>query len=179
MKHLVPRRYGADVDDTDLPAGTADAERDNLTAFLDRERDLVLAGLEGLDDEQARATPTASTLCALGIVRHLAWVELWWFVHCLRGEPVDFPWTSDDPDADFRPDPDDTVVSIADFYRSCCERARVAVAAVGSLDVVAVHRHGRDCSMRWILTHMIEETAQHAGHLDIIAESARAPGGRP
>lgn len=154
-----------------------DAERDNLCEFLDRERDLVLAGLEALDDVQARATPTASALSALSIVRHLAWVELWWFAHCVASEPVTFPWTAEDPDADFRLDDADTVASIAAFYREACERSRQVVAASPSLDTVATHRHGRDCTLRWIVTHMIEETAQHLGHLDIVAETARAHGG--
>ena len=108
----------------------SESERSSLVAFLDKERDLVAACLGRLDDTAARSTPTASPLSCLGVVKHLAYVERWWFVHCMVDESDDFIWTKSDPDADFRVEDADTVESIGGFYRRECDRAR-GIVAVG------------------------------------------------
>lgn len=75
-------------------------EKAMLSAFLDRYRETMLWKLEGLTKEQAsaRLVPSATTL--LGIVKHLAYVERWWFQMNFAGDPVGFPCPKDEPDED-------------------------------------------------------------------------------
>ena len=112
--------------------------------------------------------PSASTL--LGIVKHLAYVERSWFQLRFAGETVTFPWTKDeaDKDLDFRIDPSDTIENITAFYQQEIARSR-AIVGPASLDDLARNMENPR-SLRWIMVHMIEETARHAGHADILRE---------
>src|SRR5712692_6848279 len=89
-------------------------EKTMLSALLDRYRETMLWKLEGLSTEQAsrRLVPSATTL--LGVVKHLAYVERWWFQMNFAGDPVSFPWPKDEPDEDidFRIATTDTIDSI-------------------------------------------------------------------
>lgn len=84
------------------------------------------------------------------------------------GQDPEFPWTEEDPDADFRVDPDDTADSLIALYRGECEASRRIAAESGVDDVVAGRRG--DINLRWLMVHMIEESARHAGHADLIRE---------
>lgn len=111
-----------------------------------------------------------------GIVKHLAWAEDRWFQGRLVGSAMPTPWDApgaDDPDHSMRLAPGDTVASIVDLYDSACERSRRAVGACATLDqVAAVPSFGvGPVNLRWILVHMIDETARHAGHLDVLRDS--------
>jgi uncharacterized damage-inducible protein DinB len=147
-------------------------ERATLTGFLDYQRATLAWKCEGLTDEQLRerAVPP-SPLSLLGIVRHMSDVERGWFRRTLAGE--DAPpryWLEGDNDGDF--DNVDTA-DVADGFKLWheeCERAREIVAATPSLDVSGTNRHGETMSLRWILTHMIEEYARHNGHADFLRE---------
>src|SRR5438552_2144958 len=147
-------------------------EREMLEEFLDHYRTIVLRKIGGLSLEDAtrRLVPSESTL--LGIVKHLGYVERNWFQMRLDGQDLPVPWTDQDPDADFRIEPGETVEGIVAWYQEQCERAREIVAGTPDLDIVERRiRQGRpQRSLRWILVHMIEETARHAGHMDIIRE---------
>ena len=106
----------------------------------------------------------------LGLVKHLAWVERWWFEHVFGGKDVDFPWSDEDPDADFRVEPDETVADIVVLYEAAVATSN-AIIAGADLDDTAKGDSGRGSpSLRWIVGHMIEETARHAGHADIVRE---------
>jgi uncharacterized damage-inducible protein DinB len=144
-------------------------EREMLVGFLDLYRSVVERKAGGLSLEDATRTMTPSGLSILGVVAHLATVEYGWFIETFIGEPIDA--TLDDHGA-FRLLPDDTVESVLAEYLDICERARAIVAAAPSLDVLgAVEDPNRGLiSLRWILVHMIEETARHAGHLDVMRE---------
>jgi len=145
-------------------------ERSLLTAFLDHQRTVMLRKVADLDEHQLRRPGTPSGLTLLGMLKHLAYVERFWFRSVFAGEDAVFPWTDGDPDADWRPEPDDTVESIAALYRDEIERARAIVAAA-SLDDQCTDPRGRTFDLRWILIHMIEETARHLGHADVIREA--------
>jgi hypothetical protein len=151
---------------------TAD-ERVILETFLDLYRDIVKRKVRGVSEEDAarRLVPSATTLA--GIVKHLRWVELNWFQRVLAGRAEEEmpppPWTDEDPDADFRLEPGETVEQVIADYDAECERSR-AVAASHSLDGLGSHRRMGPTSLRWIYVHMIEETARHAGHADILRE---------
>jgi uncharacterized damage-inducible protein DinB len=147
-------------------------ERAMLTAFLDAMRLAVRAKLDGLSDEQARSVPTASGLSLLGIVKHLAWTESRWFRSSFADEDVDDPRMRGDNVAEFSIDPSETIESVLRFYDEECERARELTATATSLDELAANRRfSNEVSLRWILVHMIEETARHAGHADVIRET--------
>ena len=139
-----------------------------LAAFLDRYRETVIWKVSRLGEEQAnrRLVPSMTTL--LGIVKHLAWVERWWFRMVFAGEAIPEPWTDEDPDPDFRIEPGETIESIVSFYRDEIARSR-AISAAAQLDDVA-KKPGRTVTLRWIMIHLIEETARHAGHADILRE---------
>jgi uncharacterized damage-inducible protein DinB len=114
---------------------------------------------------------TASGLSLLGLVKHLAETEHGWFLKIYAGLPEPDLYSADgDPDAEFRVDPDDTADSLVGQYLRTCERAR-AVVATGGLDDVVTTPSGAQANLRAILLHMIQETARHNGHVDIIREA--------
>jgi uncharacterized damage-inducible protein DinB len=146
-------------------------ETETLSGFLDFHRATLLWKLEGLDDEQLRRAMVPSGTSLLGLVKHLAYVERSWFQGVWAGQEVSFPWTKEDPDADWRIEPTETTEDVLALYRGECDRSREIVAAASSLDQAVVHpRWNEEVSRRWILTHMIEETARHVGHADILRE---------
>lgn len=154
-------------------------ERTALSQRLDQYRAIVKTGLVDLDWEQAstRLLP-ATDLTIAGIVKHLAWAEDRWFQGRLLGVQMPMPWNSpgaDDPDAAMRLDPEDTVDGVVQLYSSACERSREAAGRCSSLSrVAAVPSFGTGpVNLRWILVHMIDETARHAGHLDLLRDSLR------
>ncbi|RFU87996.1 DinB family protein [Streptomyces triticagri] len=140
-------------------------EKESLRAGLDRHRDVVLWKLRGLDDEQLRRplTPTGTNL--LGLVKHLACCEYGWF--CLAFDRPAEPLPVEE-DADFRAGPEESTEDILAFY------ARARAAADRTIDALEPEDLGEfpggTVSLRWVLIHMIEETARHTGHMDIIRE---------
>ena len=155
------------------PEPNAD-ERVTLAGFLDYYRATILTKIDGLTDEQARTRFVGSDTTLLGIVRHLSEVERSWFRRRLRGEDAPPMYYSDqDPDGDFHPGLDWTIAEAVATYERECDVSRVIVADTASLDELAVRPvegYGSGVSLRWILVHMIEETARHAGHADILRE---------
>ena len=145
-------------------------EREMLAGFLDFQRATLLWKLEGLDDEQLRRAMVPSGTSLLGLVKHLAYVERSWFQGVWDGQEVSFPWTKEDPDADWRIEPEETTEDILALYNGECDRSREIVAAASSLDEIAKHPR-RELNRRWILVHMIEETARHNGHVDLLREA--------
>ncbi|RKN18976.1 DinB family protein [Micromonospora musae] len=145
-------------------------ERAVLESFLDFHRSVVLRKVRGLSDADAarRLVPSATTLA--GLLRHLALVERNWFPCLLAPGPGDVYLTSEeDAVTSFVLAPDDTVEHLAAGYEQACARSR-EVAARFDLDHVVPHPQLGEVSLRWILVHMIEETARHAGQADILRE---------
>jgi hypothetical protein len=146
-------------------------ERAGLEGWLDYHRDTLLLKCSGLtvDQLRERAVPP-STLSLLGLVRHLAEVERSWFRTRLAGEAVGLLYCSDDnPDGDF--DDVDSADAEADLatYRSEVELARQAAAGKELSDTF--DRPGRPTlDLRWVYLHMIEESARHNGHADLLRE---------
>ena len=149
-------------------------ERVTLTEFLDYYRATMVLKLDGLTDDQARVRLVGSDTNLLGLIRHLAEVERNWFRRRLRGEDAPPLYYSDaDPDGDFHPGPEVTIAAAVAAYDHECEIARAITNDTASLDeltVVPISGYDAPVSLRWILVHMIEETARHAGHADIIRE---------
>lgn len=152
-----------------FPTKLTPTELEGLQDSLQRHREIVLWKLEGLDDGQLRRpmTPTGTTL--LGLVKHLASVEYDWFCRTFGRETEPLPFDENDPEADLRVEPHETTADIVAFYRRSWAAADAAIAAVG-LDGRGTAWWGDTVSMRWVLVHMIEETAHHCGHLDVVRE---------
>ena len=145
------------------------AEKESLYAALDRHRDVLLWKLSGLDDEQLRRKMTPSGTTLLGLLKHLAWVEYGWFCETFGIETEPLGFDEDDPEADLRIEPDETTQDILGLYA----RARAAAdrsIAQHDVDDLGKSWEGAAVSMRWVLIHMVEEVARHAGHMDILRE---------
>jgi uncharacterized damage-inducible protein DinB len=153
--------------DERVSAGT---EREVLAAFLDLHRAVLCRKVGGLSDADTRrgVVPTGTTLA--GLVKHLAAVEREWFQRVLgRRSPEEIGADSDAGDASFRVDPDETVDElIADYDEACAQSRRIAAGL--PLDHAVPHARLGRVSLRWIYAHMIEETARHVGHADILRE---------
>ncbi|MFC6080056.1 DinB family protein [Sphaerisporangium aureirubrum] len=144
-------------------------EKEILYTALDRHRDVVMWKVQGLDDERLRRSMTPSGTSLLGLVKHLASVEYGWFCETFGRETEPLPFDPQDPEADMRAAPGETTEDVLAFYG----RARAAADKVireTDLDDLGTSWAGDTVSMRWVLVHMIEETARHAGHMDIVRE---------
>lgn len=138
--------------------------------MLDAYRAAVVAKVDGITDEQARSRPVpASTLTVAGVVRHLAATERWWFPIDFAGLDVAPPYPDGDPDGGFTLEPDDTLTGLVAGYLEECQRSRDAVA--GHAPDELARGEGMSFMLRYAFVHMIEETARHCGHLDLLAES--------
>ena len=150
--------------------------KEDLHRYLQAARDAVLWKLNGLSEYDVRRpmTPTGTNL--LGLVKHLASIELGYFGDTFgrpSGEPL--PWFEDDaePNADMWAAPDESRDSIVSLYRRAWAHAD---ATIDSLPLDAVGRvpwwpeERREATLHRILVHMIAETDRHAGHADIVRE---------
>jgi len=165
---------GSGVRTDDVPS--AWDERTTLTTMLDYVRDTVHAKCAGLSDEGARRAPLpGSPLTTIsGLVSHLRWVEFSWIELTMLGRPGQGPWTDDDPDREMRIATEIPIAQLLADYREACARHRDLVAP---LDLDAPSRgtlpwRTEPVTLRWILFHLIEETARHNGHIDILREMA-------
>lgn len=160
----------------DLDAIPRDAdERTLLVPLLDWYRDGVTAKVAGMSDEQARRRLVDSPTTVIGLVKHLAMVEDWWFTHNFSGDPWPEPWGSVDWEADqdweFTTALDDTLGEVLGQYDEAVARSRTVIEAASLDDVGAVvHPERGPFTLRWVLLHMLEEVARHLGHLDILRE---------
>ena len=156
------------MDDT---LGVRRDERQTLEGALDWYRAIVERKVDGLSLDDAKRTMTPSGLSPLGVVKHLGWVERGWFRDVFAGEDVEAADEDDDDSAEFAIGSHDTVESVVAFYLAAIEESR-RVAAASSLDALSVRktRFFDHVSLRWIMVHMLEETARHAGHLDLMRE---------
>jgi Protein of unknown function (DUF664) len=143
-------------------------ERTMLLAFLEMQRQTVIWKAEGLSDLASRQTVPPSSMHMLGLVKHLAYVERSWFQRGVAGREIIVPWTEADPDADWRAEETETIAGIIEFYK---QEIAVSNAIIAERDFdFTFKRREDDLSLRWVILHMIEETARHAGHADLIRE---------
>jgi len=152
------------------PPYLAGDERAVLCALLQYQRDSVVRKVEGVDDAAARRPMVESGTSLVWLVKHLAYAETIWFVQRFAGEDVELP--------DATVHDDDTVDAAGDLYRSTCARVD-AIVAVASLDDLCVKAPDfPPLDLRWVLAHLLEETARHAGHADILRELLDGETGR-
>jgi hypothetical protein len=158
-------------------ADALDEERRALLHFLEYQRSSVLSIVDGLDEEAWHTPVVPSGWTPAGLVQHLGDAERHWFQYVVTGSEVDLPWDDGrpayDPDAAFTCDR--PAADVIAYYREQCQRSD-AVLAVTPLSAPPRGRHGdldmeeEVPSVRWVVLHMIEETASHSGHLDIARE---------
>jgi hypothetical protein len=150
-------------------------ERDNLMAYLDQQRYGIRLTAYGLTEAQARATPTASALSVGGLIKHVTATERTWMNYVLqRPSPSNAQSYLDD----FRLGSDETLADVLVDNVRCGEETAAVIAGVDDLgQPVPVPRDApwfpadvEAWSVRWVLLHVIEEVARHAGHADIIRE---------
>lgn len=148
-------------------------ERTQLLGWFDLQRGIVRMKCEGLSDEDAHraVVPTSPLMTVAGIVSHLAWAEDLWFREVLLGEPgLAHGSGAGEEDAEFRVE-GMPLAQVLAGYEAACARSDAAIAAhpLDAPGSTALHSVG-EASLRWMLLHMLEETARHAGHLDLIRE---------
>ncbi|NYE49758.1 uncharacterized protein (TIGR03083 family) [Spinactinospora alkalitolerans] len=152
-------------------------ERGGLLAFLAEQRAGLRRTVHGLTDEQAASRPSASELTLGGLVKHAARTERWWMSVVLAGRPDPHPAAPETRGSDFRMEEGETVADLLAAYETAAKETEETVAALPDLERTAPlpeapwFPQGSRRSARWILFHLIEETARHAGHADIIRES--------
>src|SRR5690242_8528439 len=150
------------------PEPTAD-ERELLLRYLHLQRELVVSTTEGLSEEQARWRPADDRLIpVIGIVNHLTAVEQRWIDGSYARQPV--PWRSEE---EFAVGDDRTLAEVIDAYAARAGATELAVRGAESLEVKCGVPPGfpfPEIDLRWVLLHLIEETAHHAGHADSTRE---------
>jgi uncharacterized damage-inducible protein DinB len=156
---------------------TQAAEREMLGHYLDYQRETILLKTEGLTrDQLARKLPT-SALTLAGILYHLALVEESWMEVRFLGLPERADWAGvdwdNDPDWEFRTATAKEPEELRRRYRDAGNRSRQAAAKASSLDQLSAAKSEDDeqFTLRWVLLHLIEETARHAGHADLLREA--------
>jgi hypothetical protein len=150
-------------------------ERDALCAYLTQQRFLLRTTAFGLTDKEAALAPSASSLCVGGLIKHCTAVERSWMDTTLQRESGR---TTDDFASLFRVESGETLAGLVADYDEACRDTDVTVAGL-DLDMpvpvpqgVPWFPAGIDAwSLRWVLLHLIQETARHAGHADIVRES--------
>jgi uncharacterized damage-inducible protein DinB len=176
---------------------TLDPERADLLAGLASARSALIGATRGLDDEQAGVRPTVSALCLGGLIKHVASIEESWLRFVVEGPSAmrydlpdgvtwedlsagtarEFPQWAIDHQNDFRMLPGETLAGVVERYEQVAARSEQVIAAVP--DLSATHplpeapwnQPGGVRSVRQVLVHVIAETAQHAGHADILRET--------
>ena len=144
-------------------------EKESLRAALDRHRDAVLWKVSGVSDADLRRSPVPSGTTLLGLVKHLAGVEYGWFCETF-GRPMEpLPFDEADAESDLRIEPGESTASVLAFYNRARRAADQALDEIG-LDETGRSWQGSEVSMRWVLIHMLEEVARHAGHADVLRE---------
>ncbi|MDX6318150.1 MAG: hypothetical protein QOD35_1550 [Nocardioidaceae bacterium] len=163
------------------------SERDRLQYFLDQQRNAVVAIIEGLSEAQLHTPALPSGWTPTGLIRHLAGAEAMWFQWVVLGTEPQVTWDDGiddppyDPEAPFATEHSSTAV--IDQYHRQCEISNEILRS-RDLEAALLGEHGLDwpdepiTDLRWVVLHMIEETARHAGHLDAARELLDGTTGR-
>jgi uncharacterized damage-inducible protein DinB len=148
------------IEAADFPTGHVD-ERELFLDWLRYLRAAVLRKLDGLSEEDARWQPHGALIPLLGIVNHLTRVEWRWIEGGMRGTEVERS------EGEFKPGPELTLATAVSAYK---DRAAATDHAVRSMPLDTPCRWGDGTTLRWVLIHLINETARHAGHADATRE---------
>jgi len=150
------------------PPRLAGTERETLLALLQFQRDSLIRKVDRVDEAAARQSPVGSGTTLLWLLKHLAQAEIRWVV--MRFAALDAALPDDTVQ------PDDTTASVIAGYQAASAQADVIVGTAG-LDEPC-RGDGEPVNLRWVLAHLLEETARHAGHADILRELIDGSTGR-
>jgi hypothetical protein len=163
------------------------SERDRLHHFLDQQRSAVLAIIEGLGEDQLHTPVLPSGWTPIGLIRHLAGAEAMWFQWVVLGTQPQVTWDDGIDDPPYDPEAPFTTehssAAVIEQYRRQCETSNEILRS-RDLHAALLGEHGLDwpdepiTDLRWVVLHMIEETARHAGHLDAARELLDGATGR-
>lgn len=151
-------------------------ERGALLSFLEEQRGGVRRALLGLTEEQAGSRPSASELSLSGLLKHVAEVEQNWVARA-KGEPPAIARNEANWHECFQLMGDETVESQLAYWQKVADETEAFIRSVPSLDDTFALPNDpwfppdERVSIRWVMLHLIRETARHAGHADIIRES--------
>jgi hypothetical protein len=145
------------------------SERDQIEAFLEDNRTELLGLLDGVTEEQARRRLVPSKTSLLSLVKHGVFVEQVWFPVAMEGRNREEIGCPVDADSSFDLTDSDTIASVSAAYRAAVGVSR-QIADTHDLDDLAMHNRRGPLTLRWILVHLVEELARHAGHGDILRE---------
>lgn len=152
-------------------------ERDGLLSYLEQQRHVLRIAAHGLTDEQAGQASTKSPLTVGGLIKHVAYTERGWMDTVLqRGRPAEPGAKQYDQRFDFGPQ--DTLAGVLGFYAEVAKETEEIIAGIEDLgqpvpvpqDAPWFPKDVEAWSVRWVLFHLIQETARHAGHADIVRE---------
>jgi uncharacterized damage-inducible protein DinB len=148
-------------------------ERQGLLSFIEHQRQAVRNAAHGLSEEQARQRPTPSELSIGGLIKHLAYAEDNWRSR-VEGHP-ESERAFQDFMGSFTLQAGETLVEMLQRYAEAAARTQEVIASIDDLGRKVVLQpapwNPSGCTVRWVLMHLIEETARHAGHADIIREA--------
>ena len=145
-------------------------ERTMIEGLLAEQRSLVHWKLADAKDEDLLSVATSTGLTARGVLNHLTHVERWWWRDVFAGQDaLPYDWTDEDPDGEFHLGPDKPIGQLLAEYATECAASDAVLAAVVDLDQRGVRK---DVSARFVVLHLVEETARHLGHLDLLRELA-------
>ncbi len=147
--------------------------RAQLETFVDEHRERLAATLDGLTEDEARASLVPSRTTLLGLVKHATTVERVWFDGAVTGRTRAELGIAETVDGTFVLEDGDTIESVLAGYRAACEASRRTAAGMSLDDELPFHRFG-PLSLRWAYLHMLRELAQHLGHADILREQVLA-----
>lgn len=144
-----------------------------MDVFIDEHRSMLHHCLDGLSEDEARASLVPSSTTLLGLVKHAAFAEQVWFGEAVQGLSRAELGIAAGPEESFALDPEDTIETVRAAHLAACEASRLAVADLSLDDVVTGNRRG-PLPLRWVFLHILRELAQHCGHAEILREQILA-----
>jgi hypothetical protein len=153
------------------PPRLAAGESETVRALLQYQRDSLVRKAAGLDAAAVRQAPVPSGTNLLWLIKHMTRAEITWILYRFAGQDVEIP-------AD-EPEPGDTLAAVTAAYQATWRRIDAVAFAQPSLDEPCRRPDAQPpVNLRWVLLHLLEETARHAGHADILRELTDGQTGR-
>jgi uncharacterized damage-inducible protein DinB len=152
------------------PPRVGGGERETVLALLQYQRDSLLRKIDGADEAAARTAAVASGTTLLWLVKHLARAEVLWVAIRFAGQDAVLP--------DEQVTEADTVASVSEGYRAATAETDAIIASSSLDDLCRGNAGDEPVRLRWVLMHLLEETARHAGHADILRELIDGSTGR-
>lgn len=158
--------------------GLASNEKTMMLEFLDDHRATFVQKVTGMTSAELNRTAVPTSALTLGgLLKHLAHVEDSWLTQRFTGRPIPEPWASapfgEDEDWDFHSATDDSPEDLLARYATACDRSREVIGRASFDDESVEFDRGATerYTLRWIVLHLIEETARHNGHADLLREA--------